>query len=111
MHQHHRHAALGDQRHQGRIVLQRRHVVDDACAGIEAGARHRGAARVDRHHDFALGETRDHGQDALQLLVGFDRPRAGTGQLAADIDDVGALRNETQAIIDGLRWFEAFAAV
>ena len=111
VHQHHRRAALGDQRHQGRIVLQRRHVVDDACAGIEAGARHGGAAGVDRHHDSALGQALDHGQDALQFFVGIDRPRAGPRRLAADIDDVGALRNETQAIVDGLRWFEAFAAV
>ena len=104
VHQHHRRAALGDQRHQGRIVLQRRHVVDDARAGIEAGARHGGAAGVDRHHDSALGQALDHGQDALQFFVGIDRPRARPRRLAADIDDVGTLRNETQAIVDGLRW-------
>ena len=66
-----------------------------------------------QHHDLALtlqaqglyGQALDHGQDALQLFVGLDRPRAGTRRLAADIDDVGTLRNETQAIVDGLRGF------
>ena len=59
----------------------------------------------------APGQALDHRQDALQFLVGIDRPRARPRRLAADIDDVGALRNETQAIVDGLRWVEAFAAV
>jgi len=111
VHQHHRRAALGDQRDQGRIVLQCRDVVDDACAGVETGARHGGTAGVDRHHDSTLGQALDHGQDALQLFVGIDRPRTGARRLAADIDDVGALRNETQAIVDGLRGFQAFAAI
>jgi hypothetical protein len=103
VHQHDGGAANGDQRQQAGIVLQCRHVVHDTRAGIETGPRHGGAPRVDRDHDIAPGQALDHGQHALQLFGGLDRPRAGSCRLSPDIDDVGALRNETQAIVDGLR--------
>src|SRR6185437_3435082 len=111
VHQHRRHTAPGQQRQHRLIVAQGRYVVDDAGAGIEAGPRDLGPAGIDRHHDIALGEFANDPQDAAQLLVDRRGSGARPCRLAADVDDVGALRNETQAIVDGLRRVEAFAAV
>src|SRR6266851_3709683 len=111
VHQHDRYPAPSDQRQQLRIILERRDVVHDPRAGIQAGTRHRGTARVDGDDGVALGQALDDRQDALQFLIRCGRPRAGARGLATDIDDVGALRNKTQAIVDGLRGVEVLSAV
>ena len=72
--------ALHDQRHQRRIVAQRRHVVDDARAGIEAARATTGSARVDRDRDVCAGQALDDRQDAAQLLV---RPRSAASPAAS----------------------------
>jgi len=51
------------------------------------------------------------GSTRAQFLLDRRRLRARPGRFTADIDEVGALRNETQAIVDGLRCIEAFTAV
>jgi hypothetical protein len=104
-------STTGTPRHQVRIVAQRRHVIHDARAGVETGAHHASATRVDRHQHALPRQALDDRQDTVQFFVGFDRPRSGPRRLAPDIDDVSALRNKTQAIVNGLRGVEAFAAI
>ena len=75
---------------------QRRDVVEEVGAGVEGGARHRGVAGVDRDRQReALGAQRgDHRHDAGDLLLERHRVGAGARRLAADVEDVGALRRE-----------------
>src|SRR5262245_34607920 len=111
VHQHDRNGPFGEQWQHVRVVAQRRDVVDDARAGIETRPRNGGAAGVDRYQNVVPGQPRHHRQHPAQFLLGRGGDRARPRRLAADIDDVGALRNKTQAIVDGLRWIKMLSAV
>ena len=108
-HQHHRYAALGDQRHQGRIVLQGRHVVDDACPGVEAAPpRRRAGCRSTARRRAWRGPRPRAGRAATPRRHRWGESPAGSTRRRHQ--RVGALRNEKQPS-SCLRGFEAFAAV
>src|SRR5579885_572215 len=111
MHQHDIAATLRDQCWHRGIVAQCRNVVDDPGAGIQCSPRHRGAARVDRDHGVLLGEARDDWEDPAKLFLDRRRSRARPRRLAPDVDIVGALGDEAQAVLDRLGRIETFAAV
>ena len=56
-------------------------------------------------HNWALlthlGQLGDDRPDPAQLFLGRDALCAGPGRLASDIDDVGALPGQVQAVLDG----------
>ena len=92
-------AALGDERQHGGVEAAGADVVDDARAGCRAPPRRpplwwcrsRSGRRVSR------AERRDHRHDPRALFVGRDRRGAGARRLAADVEQVGAFREETPA--------------
>ena len=58
-------------------------------------------ARVDRNrHVGLLGEALDDRQHAAQLFVGVDRLGIGPRALAADVEDVGAVGDQLQGVVD-----------
>ena len=62
-----------------------------------------GAHGVDGDGDALGGEAADDGDDAAQLLGLVDAGGAGPGGLAADVDQVGALGDQVEAVLDGGR--------
>ena len=71
-----------------------------------------GLARVDRdRHVGLLGEALDDRQDAAQLFVGVDRLGVGPRAFAADVEDVGAVGDQPQGVVDGRLRVEKLAAV
>ena len=64
----------------------------------------------DRHVD-APAQALEHRRDAPQLLVGRQRRRAGPRRLAADVDDVGAVRDHRERVGDRDVGIESRAAV
>ena len=59
---------------------------------VERGLGHLGAHRVDRDDRAAGGELADHRDDPVELLGDQRAGGAGPGGLAADVEEVGALR-------------------
>ena len=100
MHQHDRAAARGDQRKRGRIVRQRRDIVDQRRTGVERTRHHGGLARIDRQR--RARQCVEDRSDAPQLLALRDRFGARAGGLAADIDDGCSRRDHRPRRRDGI---------
>ena len=82
----------------GRIVAERRDVVDDARPGVQRGRHGRGIAGIDRDANRRRGQRRGSPADTRACsssggVGGATGPRA----LAADVDDVGARRGHREA--------------
>ena len=86
-------------------------VVDEGGAGREGLLGDGGAHGVHGDGDALGGEPADDGDDALELLRLVDAGGAGAGGLAADVDQVGALGDQVEAVLDGGRRVEPAAAV
>ena len=56
-------------------------------------------------------QARDHRHHAPHLRLGGDRIGTGTGRLAADIEDPGAIGFELEGVFDGRRGVGVEAAV
>ena len=105
-------ARFDRQRQHGRIARQRGHVVDDLRAGMDRMAGHQRLRGVDRNGQAGLlAQCADHGHDAAKLLLHVDRLGIRPGALAADIEDVGALGGQPQAVLHGGVGVETVPAV
>ena len=94
-------AALGEQTDHLRIAAQGGDVVDDAGAGAQGRPRHGGLGGVDRDPRAArqfAGESLHDGQHAAQLLGLGDRLGSRSRGFTADVEDLGALFGELQAV-------------
>ena len=101
VHQHHRHAEFG-RRVQRAFAAQRVHIVEHAGASGDRRAHDLRLAGVDAdRHGRARGQTFDHRQHPPQLLLHRHLVGARTGGLATDVEQVGALFHQTQAMGDG----------
>src|SRR5690606_29486577 len=111
VHQADRHAELrrGIER---AVAAQCTHVVDQSGAGGHGGAHDLGLGRVDRdRHRATARERLDHRHDARDLIARVDRRRPRARRLATDVEQVGALGDEAQAMLDSAPCIEEFAAV
>ena len=90
---------LGDDARQLGIPPQRGHVVDELGAEVERAPRDLRLRGVDR--DGRAVQAFEHRHDAAELLVEPDAFRAGSGRLAADVDDHGALVEHPPSSRDG----------
>ena len=89
-----------------------RHVVDDAGAGLQCGARDGGLHGVNRKRNFdARHQLFDHRYDAAQFLGFADRLRPGARGFAAEVENFRALRDQFQRVRDGLGRIKKFSAV
>ena len=87
-------------------------VVDDLRPGGKALGGNLRAGRVDRNrHVRLLPQGDDHRQHAAEFFLGRDRRGPGPRALAADIQHVGALGRQPQAVLDGRRRLEEPPAV
>ncbi len=86
-------------------------VVDQGGAGREGLFGDGSAHGVDGDGDALGGETADDGDDALEFLGLVDAGGAWASGLAADVDQVGALRDQGEAVLDGGGRVEPAAAV
>ncbi len=112
VHQHERSAGARDDRREVGVVLQATDVVDDRCARGHGVACDRGLVGVDRHRHATVTRQRcDDRQHASQFLAGVDGLGAGPRRLAANIQNVGAVGNHLQAIVDCSRGVESPSAV
>ena len=112
VHDDERRPGAGDDVAETRVEAQRRDVVDDRRPGCKGRLRHGGLRGVDAHrHAGARGQLPDDGHHAAQLLLLGDRFGAGARRLAADVEDVGPLARETQAVLDRRRRVEERPAV
>ena len=100
VHHHVGHARLRHQPGHVRVGESAAHVVDQADPGLERQLGHLGAHRVHADHHPGPDQFGDDRLDPAQLLVGGDPLRARPGRLAADVDDVGALGDQLQAVLD-----------
>lgn len=98
----------GDHRGVGEAAAD---VVDEDGAGFDGAGGDGGAHGVDGDGDAFGGEAADDGDDAAELFLLVDAAGAGAGGLAADVDEVGALGDEVEAVFDGGRGVEPAAAV
>ncbi len=101
VHQHHRHPGIGG-RVQRALLTQAEDVVDHAGAGLHGRSHHLRLEGVDAdRHGGAGRKLFDHRQHALQFF--FHRHRRGTraARLATDIEQVGALLHQLQAVGHG----------
>ena len=102
VHEHYRQAGLGHDPQGGGTVPQGRHVVDDARPSVGGAAHDLGVAGVDGEGGAnLLGEGRDDGDDAPQLLVQADGLGARPGRFPADVEDIGTFGLQLQAMGDG----------
>src|SRR5262249_26015755 len=84
------------------IAEQGRHVVDDVGARLEGLPRDLGLAGVDGKRDVAARRQLAHdGDDAAEFLVEGDGFGVGAGGFAADVEQVGALADEFEAVGHG----------
>ena len=82
-----------------------------AGAGLERRVGHLGAHRVDADHAPRPASSAHDRADPAQLLVLGRALGAGPGRLATDVDQVGALGEQLQAVRDGGLGLEPLAAV
>ena len=101
MHQHPRHFRVREQRRHVRVGAPAGHVVDDLGAVFQRRLRDLGVHGVDADRDALPGKLFDHRQHTCGLDPGVDAGGAGTGRLAADVDDRCALGGQCQAMFDG----------
>ncbi len=105
-------ANLGDHFPHCVVAAVRRHVVDDAGAGGERGARNGGFHRVNRKRNFRLGRKFfDDWKNAAQFFGFIHRFRAGPRGFAADVQNLRALRDQFQRVGDGFSRIKKFSAV
>ena len=104
-------AGVGDGRDHRGVGEAAADVVDEGRAGGEGLLGDGGAHGVDGDGDALGGQAADDGDDPAQFLVLVDPGGAGAGGLAADVDEVGALGDEVEAVLDGGRGVEPAAAV
>ena len=90
---------------------QCRDIVDDPRASRERCFHDGLVPGVDRHDRAALGERAHDRLDAPDLFAGRQLGSAGTRQLAADVDDVGAGGDERAAMRDSALGIEPAPAV
>ena len=86
-------------------------VVDQNRAGGYRLFGDAGAHGVDGDGDALGGQAPHDRDDAAQLLVLVHAGGAGAGGLAPDVDEVGSLRDEVEAVFDGGGGVEPPAAV
>jgi hypothetical protein len=76
-------------------------VVHHLRAGRQRRAGHRGAHGVDRDDRTLGSQLGDDRDDAVELLADLRTDGAGPGRLAADVEQVGPVRQELAAVVDG----------
>ena len=102
VHQHERGARVRDDARERRIVAQPADLVDDGGAFAERRTRDAGLHRIDRQrHANAASKRLQHRHDARQLVVQRHGRRARPRGLAADVDQIGAVRFHLQRGIQG----------
>ena len=112
MHENDRKAEARYSREASGIVGEGRDVVYQAGTGIRCTCHHRGVSGVDRNRDAGPPRHRlDHRKNAALLLVYADGLRTGPGQLAADVEDIGAFRLQLQCVGDRGAGIQKLAAV
>ena len=83
-------------------IGQARYVVDNFSPGCKCLAGHCRLGRIDRERNAGLcGEFLDDRQNTAEFFVHGDGFGVGAGAFAADIEEVGALSDEFQAMGDG----------
>ncbi len=103
----------------GEIPFEAGDVVDDFGAGGDGGASGFGFICINREHRFGTVAENgfDDGEDAVLLLLGADGIvgaeflGAGAGGFAADVDEVGALIEHGEGVLDGGVRVEKRAAI
>ena len=99
MHDHQAAVALLDEIDHARVG-EARHVVDDGGSHADGRLGDFHMAGIDRHNGAGFGERLHDRQHAARLGVGIDRGETGTGRLAADVDDIGAIVEHLEAVRD-----------
>ena len=111
VHEDDRHAAAGGQRAHGGVRAQRSDIVDHVRPGVQRHLRHVRLHRIDGDGDIAPApDLFDDRNDALDLRFLGHRLGAGSGRLAADVDDRRAVRLHPQRRINRLGSIEVHAA-
>lgn len=84
------------------ISLEPADVIDDLGTLFDRPGGDRGLGGVDRdRHAGPRSQQPDHLAHPLQLLLERHRLRVGAGTLAANVEDLGSLRHEPQAMGHG----------
>ena len=101
MHRDERHAALGDQRGHLGVGQAAADVVDERGPGLQRGGGDLGAHGVDRDRRHRRCSASTTGRTRRSSSAGARPLGARPGGLAADVEEVGALRDELAAVGDG----------
>ena len=101
MHQAHTGLACFGQHLHGADVPERTHVVDDVHAQFDRRPHHRRLARIDRHRYAQRHRMAQHRQHPRQFFGCIGLASARPGRFAADIENVGALRQQVVAVTHG----------
>lgn len=104
-------AGVGDHGDHAGVGETAADIVDERGARREGLLGDGGAHGVDGDRDALGGEPPDHGDDALEFLGLVHSRGTGAGGLPADVDQVGALSDQVEAVLDGGRRVEPAAAV
>ena len=84
------------------VRAQRQHIVDKPRAGGDGGAHDFGLRGIDRDRDRDFFRDRfDHRDHTVELFLHRYRPSAGSGGLAAHVDDRRALLRHAHGPGDG----------
>ena len=97
-----------------RVVASGGDVVDERCTGSESRLRDVGPGGVDADRDVrgqAGAQALDDAEDAPRLFRRRHRQGPGARRFAADIDDIGALLDHAERVIDRGPWFREPPAV
>ncbi len=81
-------------------LTQRRDVVDHNRPRLQGGPGDAGLGRVDRDPGPAGNQPGDRRDDAFFLHRGIDRVGSGTGGFASNVNEVGPIRHQAQAVGD-----------
>ena len=102
MHRAYAATACGGQGQEIGVGGQGRDVVDGLRSGGQALGSNLRAGRVDRKRDVGLlSQGGDHRQYAAKFFFGRDRRGAGPRALPADVQYIGPLRRQAQAVFHG----------
>ena len=111
VHEDHTGARLANQLHGPWVAGEGSYIIDYGSAAFDRGAHDSGTAGVDRDKCPGFGERADDRRHASDLLRGSDWSRPWARQLAADVDDVGALIQHRHTARDRRGWVEGLAAI
>ena len=100
VHRHVRRSRVGHHVQHGGVGEPPGDVVDHDRTGLQGGLGHLVAHRVDRDQRPRGGQLADHRHHAGQLLGDQGPGRPGAGRLAADVEQVGALLEQLEAVGD-----------